>query len=78
MSDHALMATKTSIIDDLDGSDGARTVSFSLGNKAYEIDLSDKNKAAMAKRLSKFTDAARKVGGSRRGSAARIWSRQSR
>src|SRR5438309_1457384 len=65
------MATMTSIVDDLDGSDGARTVSFSVGNIAYEVDLSDKSKAAMTKKLSKFTDAARRVGGGRRRSAAR-------
>src|SRR6266571_6035058 len=64
MPDHALMAMKTLIVDDLDGSEGASTVSFSLGNTAYEIDLSGKNKATMAKKLSKFTDAARKVRGS--------------
>jgi len=53
------------IVDDLDGSEGARTVSFSLGNTAYEIDLSEKNRAAMAKKLAKFTGAARKAGGRR-------------
>ena len=58
MADDVIMATKTLIVDDLDGSDGASTVSFSLGNTAYEIDLSKKNKAAMEKKLSKFTAAA--------------------
>ncbi len=70
MPDHALMAMKTLIVDDLDGSEGASTVSFSLGNMAYEIDLSEKNRAAMAKKLAKFTAAARKAG-SRRATAAR-------
>ena len=40
MTDDVAMATKTLIVDDLDGSDDASTVSFSLGNMAYEIDLS--------------------------------------
>ena len=66
MPDDVTMATKTLIVDDLDGSDGASTVSFSLGNTAYEIDLSKKNKAAMEKKLSKFTAAARKAGSSGR------------
>ena len=47
MPDDVVMATKTLIVDDLDGSGGDSTVSFSLGNTAYEIDLSKKNKAAM-------------------------------
>jgi Lsr2 len=64
MPDDVVMATKTLIVDDLDGSDGASTVSFSLGNTAYEIDLSKKNKAVMEKKLSKFTAAARKAGSS--------------
>jgi hypothetical protein len=66
MPDDVVMATKTLIVDDLDGSDDASTVSFSLGNAAYEIDLSKKNKAAMEKKLSKFTTAARKAGSSGR------------
>src|SRR6266545_6528903 len=44
MPDDVVMAMKTLIVDDLDGSDGASTVSFSLGNTAYEIDMSKKNK----------------------------------
>ena len=76
MPDDVAMATKTLIVDDLDGSDGASTVSFSLGNTAYEIDLSKKNKAAMEKTLSKFTTAARRVGGSGRRKGSRSASRQ--
>ncbi len=76
MPDDVVMAMKTLIVDDLDGSDGASTVSFSLGNTAYEIDLSKKNKAAMEKTLSKFTTAARRVGGSGRRKGSRSASRQ--
>ena len=76
MSDDVAMATKTLIVDDLDGSDDASTVSFSLGNTAYEIDLSKKNKAAMEKKLSKFTAAARKAGSSTRRRGPRSASRQ--
>ena len=39
------MAQQTTVrfIDDLDGSDAVGTVTFSLENRAYEIDLSDEN-----------------------------------
>ena len=76
MADDVIMATKTLIIDDLDGSDDASTVSFSLGNTDYEIDLSKKNKAAMEKKLSKFTAAARKAGSSGRRKGSRSAGRQ--
>ena len=76
MTDDVAMATKTLIVDDLDGSDDASTVSFSLGNMAYEIDLSRKNKAAMEKTLSKFTAAARRVGSGGRRKGSRSASRQ--
>ena len=76
MPDDVAMATKTLIVDDLDGSDDASTVSFSLGNTAYEIDLSKKNKAAMEKKLSKFTAAARKAESSARRRGPRSASRQ--
>lgn len=76
MPDDVAMATKTLIVDDLDGSDDASTVSFSLGNMAYEIDLSKKNKAAMEKKLAKFTAAARKVGSSARRRGSRSANRQ--
>ena len=37
------MAQQTTVrfIDDIDGSDAVGTVTFSLDNRAYEIDLSD-------------------------------------
>lgn len=71
MPHDVLMATKMTVVDDLDGSEPASTVSFALGNISYEIDLSNKNKAAMEKKLSKFTDAARKVSTSGRSRPAR-------
>ena len=39
------MAQQTTVrfIDDLDGSDAVGTVTFSLDNRSYEIDLSDEN-----------------------------------
>ncbi|HRK44564.1 MAG TPA: Lsr2 family protein, partial [Nocardioides sp.] len=43
------MAQKVHIVleDDLDGSDATQTVSFALDGTAYEIDLNDKNAAAL-------------------------------
>ena len=35
--------TTARFIDDLDGSDGVGTVTFALGNRSFEIDLSDEN-----------------------------------
>lgn len=35
------------LVDDLDGSDGAETVSFAVDGKTYEIDLSEGNAAKL-------------------------------
>ena len=39
------MAQQTTVrfVDDIDGSEAVGTVSFSLNNRSYEIDLSDEN-----------------------------------
>ena len=67
---------KTTIVtmtDDIDGSKGAQTVTFSVDGAAYEIDLAKKNSAALLKALQPYIDAGRKVRGvsaGRRRSAA--------
>jgi hypothetical protein len=64
------MAQKVHIVleDDLDGSDATQTVSFALDGASYEIDLNDKNAAALRDALANYVGHARKVsGGSRRG-----------
>ena len=55
------MATKTvvSVVDDIDGSADAETVTFTYDGKTYEIDLSRKNRDALAAALSPFVQAAR-------------------
>ena len=60
------MAKRTTVItyDDLDGSEGASTLSFAYRGTSYEIDLGVKNQAAMDKALAKFIAAARKKSGS--------------
>ncbi|MFW3170198.1 histone-like nucleoid-structuring protein Lsr2 [Geodermatophilus sp. CPCC 206100] len=59
------MARKVQVIlsDDLDENLTAdETVSFSLDGTNYEIDLSDKNAEEMRNALSRYVQAARKVG----------------
>lgn len=58
------MATQvtTTVVDDLDGSSNARTVSFSLEGVDYRIDLNSKNRAAMQKALKPYLEKATKVG----------------
>jgi hypothetical protein len=59
------MARKVQVIlsDDLDENLPAdETVSFSLDGTNYEIDLSDKNAEQMREALSRYVQAARKVG----------------
>ncbi|EYT57185.1 Lsr2 family protein [Microbacterium sp. UCD-TDU] len=77
------------LVDDLDGTqleDGqGETVRFGLDGKAYEIDLSAENAAALQEALAPFVKAGRRQGGSgaprRRSSsrdldAIRAWARE--
>lgn len=51
------------LVDDLDGKSTAEnTVSFSVGDTRYEMDLSDSNAKAFEKDLERWIKAARKVG----------------
>lgn len=47
--------------DDIDGSEGAKTVKFSLGDKSYTIDLGEANEAALATALAPFIGHAKVV-----------------
>lgn len=62
--------TTTTIVDDIDGSSPAETVRFGLDGVDYEIDLSEKNAAALRQALESYLAAARRTGG-RRGAKAR-------
>jgi len=53
------------LVDDLDGSEAAETVTFGLDGASYEIDLSKKNAVAFRKVLDRYVTAARRQGGSR-------------
>jgi hypothetical protein len=54
------MAKRTTVVihDDLDQSEGARTVKFGLDGKSYEIDLSEKHETELRQALKKYLDAA--------------------
>jgi hypothetical protein len=53
------------LIDDVDGSEAAETVTFALDGASYEIDLSKKNAAAFRKGFARYISAARRRGAPR-------------
>lgn len=67
------MAKKTvvTLVDDIDGSDAAETVSFAIDGTSYEIDLSADNAAAFRAALQPYVDAGRRTPrrGGRRGAS---------
>ena len=54
------------LLDDLDGSEASNTRRFGWEGSDYEIDLSEKNDAALVKAIEKYVAAARRVGKSTR------------
>ncbi|HEY2442020.1 MAG TPA: Lsr2 family protein [Streptosporangiaceae bacterium] len=60
--------TVVTITDDIDGTEGAETLTFSFDGQSYEIDLGEKNLKKFKKGLQPFIDSSRKV---RRQPAAR-------
>ncbi len=61
------MAQRTTVIvtDDLDGSEGADTVTFAFEGIEYQVDLSESNAKKLKKALDPYISAARKTGGRR-------------
>ena len=53
------------LVDDLDGSEADETVFFALDGVSYEIDLSEKNVAALEKALAPFLAGGRRIGRAR-------------
>ncbi len=49
------------ITDDLDGSEGAETVSFGIDGVSYEIDLNEANRTKLATGLAPFMAAGRRA-----------------
>lgn len=78
------MAQKVNIVlvDDLDGSDAAETVSFALDGTAFEIDLSTANAARLREQLDVYVARARTTKRRRAGSSSgtpseiRRWARE--
>jgi hypothetical protein len=63
--------------DDLDGGPAVETVRFGFDKTQYEIDLSEKNAAALRRRIAPYLEHARKTGaGSRRRPALTAAGRQ--
>lgn len=59
------MAQKTLVLlqDDIDGSEAAETINFTLDGVSYEIDLSERNAAKLREAMAPFVSHARRVGG---------------
>jgi len=55
------MAQKVMLIDDLGGSEGAETITYTVDGQQYEIDLSKKNAERFPSMLKEFIDASRPV-----------------
>jgi Lsr2 len=53
--------TVVTITDDIDGTAGAETVTFSIDGQVYEIDLGSKNLGKFRKGLQPFIDSGRRV-----------------
>jgi hypothetical protein len=53
----------TQVTDDIDGTEGASTVTFSFEGVNYEIDLSPENRDKFLTDLDPFITASRRVGG---------------
>jgi len=55
------MTQKVSLIDDLDGSEADETVTYSLDDHEYEIDLSEENAAKFRETLEPYINKSRPV-----------------
>ena len=59
------------LVDDIDGSDATETVTFGLDGSTYEIDLNEKNAAALREALAPYIGHARRSGGARKAGGRR-------
>ncbi|MCG7607062.1 Lsr2 family protein [Mycobacterium sp. CnD-18-1] len=64
------MAVKHVTIDDLDGSEGAETRTFSIEGAVYEIDLIDAHAKELYRALEPYIESARRITGTRARKAA--------
>ena len=58
--------TVTTLVDDIDGSEGTQTVTFGLDGATYEIDLNDEHAEDLREVLAPFVSVARELSGPRR------------
>lgn len=54
------------LVDDIDGTDAAETVTFGLDGVNYEIDLTDSNASALREAMAPYVGHARRVSGRRK------------
>lgn len=59
------MARRTIVVDDIDGTEEAREVTFSLDGETWRIDLSEANRQRLRAALGEFIEAGVKVSGVR-------------
>ncbi len=77
------------LVDDIDGGEAKRTVTFTIDGKNYEIDLNEANLDRLTEAMAPFVDKARRSGGAVRrtstrkassgggdASAVRTWARE--
>lgn len=62
--------TITMLVDDLDGSEAAETISFSLDGVSYELDVNAAHAAQLREAFAVWTAHATRVGGRKRTTAA--------
>lgn len=62
---------KILLTDDMDGSEATQTISFSLNEKSFEIDLNDDHADQLREALEPFMKAGRSSKGGRRANATR-------
>jgi Lsr2 len=55
------MAQRVMLVDDLDGSEGAETITYSFDGQEYEIDLSKENADKLRSMMQPYIDASRTV-----------------
>lgn len=56
--------TVTTLVDDIDGSEGTATVTFGLDGATYEVDLNDAHAEDLREVLAPYVSVARKLSGS--------------
>lgn len=57
----AMMAKRTVLVDDVDGSEASETIEFSIDGVSYTIDLNEKNAAKLRSQMEKWISVADEV-----------------